>query len=94
MLISNITLLISLQLATSVSVERVFSRGRILLSHLRNRLSAESVRALLCLGDWSRLNLIANEDVRAMTSIPEDEKEETWEEWDIGWDRIVLPTTT
>ena len=76
--------------ATSVAVERVFSRGRILLSHLRNRLSAQTVRALLCLGEWSRLNLIDDNDVRVATSVPEDESEETMEEWGSGWDRIVI----
>ena len=76
--------------ATSVAVERVFSRGRILLSHLRNRLSAQSVHALLCLGDWSRLNLISDADIQAITSIPEDKNEETIEEWEDGWDRINL----
>ncbi|KIL65169.1 hypothetical protein M378DRAFT_52957, partial [Amanita muscaria Koide BX008] len=50
--------------ATSVDVERLFSRGRILLSHLRNRMSAQTTRALLCLGSWSRLKLVKDEDVR------------------------------
>ena len=39
--------------ATSVDVERVFSKGRILLSHVRNRLSVQSTWALMCLGAWS-----------------------------------------
>ncbi|KIP01061.1 hypothetical protein PHLGIDRAFT_38406, partial [Phlebiopsis gigantea 11061_1 CR5-6] len=41
--------------ATAVDVERFFSRGRILLSHIRNRLSATSTRALLLVGAWTRL---------------------------------------
>ena len=36
--------------ATSVDVECVFSKGRIVLSHVRNGLSVQSTCALLCLG--------------------------------------------
>ena len=36
-------------LATSVDVERVFSRGRLILSHVRSQLTAQSTRSLLCL---------------------------------------------
>ncbi|KZV81577.1 hypothetical protein EXIGLDRAFT_590460, partial [Exidia glandulosa HHB12029] len=49
--------------ATSVDVERVFSRGRQLLPYNRNRLSAESVRALLCVGAWSRMDFVRDNDV-------------------------------
>ena len=55
-------------IATSVDVERLFSRGRILLPHLRNGLSAQSVRALLCLGDWVRLDLVRDDDVQHVTA--------------------------
>ena len=50
-------------LATSTAVERVFSQGRQLLHFTRNRLSGLSIRSLLCFGDWSRKDLIANSDV-------------------------------
>ena len=49
--------------ATSTAVERVFSKGRHLLPYTWNRLSASSIRASLCLGDWCRKNLIAMSDV-------------------------------
>lgn len=49
--------------ATSVSVERSFSRGRILLSHLRNRLRANTVRALMSFGDWCRQDLVDDADM-------------------------------
>ncbi|KAJ7483739.1 hypothetical protein B0H11DRAFT_1640260, partial [Mycena galericulata] len=49
--------------ATSTSVERLFSMGRHLLHFTRNRLSAESIRAYLCLGDWGRRNLIDMNDI-------------------------------
>ena len=48
--------------ATSVGVERLFSRGRLLLSHVRNRLSAQTTRAILCLGEWYRAGLITETD--------------------------------
>jgi hypothetical protein len=58
-------------LATSVDVERVFSKGRLVLSHVRNRLSVESTRALLCLGNWSKLGLVNKDDIRDATALPE-----------------------
>ncbi|KIM62895.1 hypothetical protein SCLCIDRAFT_118619, partial [Scleroderma citrinum Foug A] len=50
--------------ATSIDVERLFSKGRVLLPHLRNRLSSQSICALLCLGSWSHLGLVKDEDIR------------------------------
>ncbi|KIL54603.1 hypothetical protein M378DRAFT_47609, partial [Amanita muscaria Koide BX008] len=52
--------------ATSVDVERLFSRGRLVLAHTRSRLSVLSTRSLLCLGSWSLLDLVRDEDVRAV----------------------------
>ena len=49
--------------ATSVAVERTFSRGRILLSHLRNRLRNATVRALMCFGDWSRNGMLDDSEM-------------------------------
>ncbi|KZV77954.1 hypothetical protein EXIGLDRAFT_597169, partial [Exidia glandulosa HHB12029] len=49
--------------ATSVNVERIFSRGRHLLHYERNRLAPESIRALLCLGEWARIDILKHEDV-------------------------------
>jgi len=57
--------------ATSVDTERVFSRGRILLSHVRNSLSAQSTRALMCVGNWSLLGYIKDTDIQAVTTLPE-----------------------
>jgi hypothetical protein len=71
--------------ATSVDVERVFSQGRLILSHVRNRLSAESTRALMCLGVWSRLGYVHDSDVKAVAiqadlkdGEDEPELEENW----------------
>lgn len=53
--------------ATSVAVERLFSKGRIFVSHLRNGLSAESIRALLCLNNWRTLGFIKDDDILSVT---------------------------
>ncbi|KAG6806194.1 hypothetical protein H0H92_010196 [Tricholoma furcatifolium] len=49
--------------ATSTAVERVFSQGRHLLHFTRNRLSPASIQAIMCLGHWSRKDLIGCADV-------------------------------
>ncbi|THH13347.1 hypothetical protein EUX98_g9738, partial [Antrodiella citrinella] len=48
--------------ATSVDAERVFSKGRILHPHTRNRLSAKSTRASLMVHFWSKLGLVRDAD--------------------------------
>jgi hypothetical protein len=73
--------------ATSVDVERVFSKGRILLSHLRSRLSVQSTRALMCIGAWSLLGFVKDKDIRAVTMLPEIEGEEV--EPGANWDAIM-----
>lgn len=72
-------------IATSVDVERVFSKGRLVLSHVRNRLSVESTRALMCLGAWSRLDLVKSEDVLAAAKLPDVKpgEVEMYDEWDL-----------
>lgn len=74
--------------ATSVDVERIFSRGRIVLSHLRNRLSVQSTRALICLGAWSRMGLVQDTDASSVAVLPEVEGEE--EALADGWDAITM----
>lgn len=56
-----------------MNVERLFSRGRLILPHTRNRLSATSTCALLCLGSWSLLGLVRDEDVKAIADMDEVE---------------------
>ena len=75
-------------LATSVDVERIFSRGRLVLSHIRNRLSAQSTRALLCLGSWSLMGMVKDEDVLKVAVMQDVEGEE--EELEDGWDAINI----
>ncbi|TFY50404.1 hypothetical protein EVJ58_g11062 [Rhodofomes roseus] len=68
---------------TSVAVERLFSKGRIFISHLRNGLSAASIRALLCLNNWSTLGFIKDEDV--MSVMREDASKESPEDVEDVW---------
>ena len=49
---------------------------------IRNRLSAQSTRAFLCLGYWSKLGLIKNDDLKAATSLPDAKIDEEWSEDD------------
>ena len=56
--------------ATSVDVERTFSQGRLLLSHVRSRLSVQSTCALLCVGVWSLLGYVKDNDVKAAAVLP------------------------
>ena len=67
-------------------MERVFSKGRILLSHVRNRLASQSIRALMCLGNWSKLGYVKDKDVLAVAALPDVEGNE--EELPDGWDAI------
>ena len=66
----------------SVAVERVFSKGRLIISHVRNRLSAQSTRALLCLGYWGKMDLIKLDDLKAAASLPDAENDEFWSDND------------
>ena len=68
-------------------MERVFSKGHILLSHIQNRLSVQSIHALMCLGNWSRLGYVRDKDVLAVTVLPDVDRDEE-EELPDGWDAI------
>jgi hypothetical protein len=72
--------------ATSVDVERTFSQGRLVLSHVRSRLSVQSTRALLCLGVWSMMGYVKDSDVLSAAVLPEVHGEE--EDLDIDWDAM------
>ncbi len=54
-------------LATSVAVEHIFSRARRLITWECNRLSSQSIRALMCVGAWSLMDLINEKDILAVT---------------------------
>ena len=81
--------LIIIILATSVDVEHVFSQGRLLLSHIRSRLSVQSTRALMCLEVWSKLGYVTDSDVKVVVlTLPEINESDDKNELDINWDRI------
>jgi hypothetical protein len=66
----------------------VFSKGRLLLSHVRSRLSAESIRALLCLGSWSLQGLVKDKDMQEATTLPEIDEDGAELVMEAGWDKI------
>ena len=72
-----------------MDVERVFSQGWIVLSHLRSRLSIQSTQALMCLGVWSRLGYVNDIDIRAVVILPEVSTNTQSAEIAAGWDAIV-----
>ena len=72
--------------ATLVDVERTFSQGRLILLHVRSCLSVQSMRVLLCLGGWSKMGLVEDDDVKSAARLPEVDREE--EELAIGWDAL------
>ena len=76
--------------ATSVDVERIFSQGRILLSHIRSRLTVQSTRALMCLGIWSLKGFVKDGDILAAAVLPEVIGEE--EDLELDWDAIQVDT--
>jgi hypothetical protein len=65
-----------LDTATSVDVERIFSKGRLVLSHVRNQLTVQSTHALLCLGAWSRLGHVKDKDILAAAVLPDVQEDE------------------
>lgn len=67
----------------------MFSKGRILLSHVRNRLSVQSTRALLCLGAWSLMGYVKDSDVKAVTVLPDLKEGEKEEPLGDDWDLII-----
>jgi hAT family C-terminal dimerisation region len=83
-IVNRVTHFYILFAATSVHVERTFSQGRLLLSHVRSRLSVQSTRALLCVGIWSLLGYVKDNDVKAAAVLPavNGEEEELAEDWD------------
>jgi hypothetical protein len=74
--------------ASSFTVEQVISKGRLLISHVRNRLSAQSTRALLCLGYWSKMGFIKSDDLKAAASLPDANNDEEWSD-DDDWAIVV-----
>jgi len=76
-------ILLILSLATSVDVERVFSKGRLILSHTRNRLSVESTRALMCLNNWTSAGYVNKQDIEDTAGLPDVNGDEEDDEGDL-----------
>ncbi|KIK39707.1 hypothetical protein CY34DRAFT_88736 [Suillus luteus UH-Slu-Lm8-n1] len=74
--------------AMFINVECIFSRGQLLLSHVRSRLSAQSTRALLHVGLWSQLGLVKDTDILSVSSLPDVNDEDVV--LDDRWDSIIL----
>ncbi len=71
-----------------MDVERVFSVGRRALTHVRSRLSAQTTRALLCVGAWSRLDLVQKAGLRVLSGLADVQNDDDDYEMEDGWDRI------
>ena len=82
LLIFKYTILIS---AAFIAVEQVFSKGRLVLSHIWNCLSTQSTCALLCLSAWSKLGYVKLDDLKVVASLPDVMPDKTWsdEEWNV-----------
>ena len=74
-------------IATSIDVKQVFSKGRLVLSHIRNWLTVASTHVLMCFGAWSKLGLVHDADLLAAATLPEVKEDE--EEFNVGWDYII-----
>lgn len=85
-------LIIELFSATSVDVEHVFSSSQLLLSYTWNWLSVQTTHSLMCLGEWSLLNFVHNDDllnVTGLLEVPDKAGDEDGEvEMPIDWDKI------
>ena len=75
---------------TSISVEHVFSQGHLLLLHVHSWLSIQLTCALLCLGQWSALNLVKDSDVKASLTNDEVDEGEQVDMLQEGWDTVWL----
>ena len=75
---------------TTVDVERVFSRGRLILPHVRNRLAVQSTRASLCVGLWSSLGLVKDDDIKMSLSIDDIRGKEDDLSLSEDWDAISV----
>jgi len=69
--------------ATSIDVKQLFGHGCLLLSHVQSQLSAQSTCTLICLGTWSKLNLIKDSNMKQVTGL--QDIDHGWGCWTGGW---------
>jgi len=82
--ILHLSKVLNAPIATSVNVERVFSRGRLVLPYVHGRLAVQSTHVSLCVGLWSSQGLVRNEDIGAALGPEETEEEGKLPmDWDI-----------
>ena len=82
----------NVSVATSVDVERLFSKGHMVLPYLHNCLSTQSTCTLLCLGQWSKLGLVKDDNLCKVTYGELELDGENDVELPEGWDKIALHT--
>ncbi|KIM53770.1 hypothetical protein SCLCIDRAFT_138316 [Scleroderma citrinum Foug A] len=75
--------------ATSIDIECLFSHGHILLSHMRNCLSAQSIHALLCLRSWSVERFVKSAGLQKIADLEDINGDEDVELMK-GWDAINI----
>jgi len=68
-----------------VDVERIFSRGCLVLPHVCGCLAVQSTCASLCVGLWSSQGFVKQADLRAALDAREVEEED---ELPMDWDAI------
>ena len=74
--------------ATLVDIECLFSCGCIILLHVHNHLSSQSVHTLLCLRLWSSMGLVKDMDVKKVV-VMDDVNGDVDVVLPNGWDAIV-----
>ena len=61
----------------------MFSRGHLVLLHVRSRLAVQSTRASICVGLWSSQALVHDSDIKAALGADDlGEEEELPMDWD------------
>ena len=85
LILEYVAIFLNIILPASVAVEHIFSKGHLLLSHIRNCMSAQSTCALLCLSAWSKLGNVEIDDLTAAASLLDVGPDGIWldEEWGV-----------
>ena len=85
-LVSHLQVDLTNPIATLVDVERIFSKGRLILSHVQNGLLVQSMRTLMCLNAWSTMGLVKDKDVMEAARLPNVNGNEAELDSDSDWD--------